>query len=177
MSRRARILGRRSPKAETSNVLPFGRVWGDDLEVLVPPETVPVFVFDARIGKAHVPVVVRQAVLARPPRDVLRFAIRPAVAVFPNAIVFVEESLIVDDKNRGVRLPGRVADLRPQLLPGGLLLRRPDAEGQRPVDQRPLRSGRSTQTPPDERHDTHTAQCPRRRFRYDLNLERIDRRQ
>ena len=41
------------------------------------------------------PVVVRQLVLPRPPRDLFGLAIRPAVAVLLAAIALVEEPLIV----------------------------------------------------------------------------------
>src|SRR4051794_17530386 len=70
-------------------------VRGDDFKVLVPTETVPLFVFDAGIREAHVPVLVRQAVLARPPRDLFGLTIRPPVTVLPAAIALVEEPLIV----------------------------------------------------------------------------------
>ena len=46
-------------------------------------------------GKADVPIVVRQLVLPRPPRDLFRLAIRPAVAVLLASIALVEEPLIV----------------------------------------------------------------------------------
>jgi hypothetical protein len=70
-------------------------VRGHDLDVLAPPEIVPVFVFDAGVGEAHVSVVARQVVLARPPRDLFGLTIRPAVAVLPAAIALVQEPLIV----------------------------------------------------------------------------------
>ena len=41
------------------------------------------------------PVVVRQLVLPRPPRDLFRLTIRPAVAVLLAAIALVEETLVV----------------------------------------------------------------------------------
>ena len=46
-------------------------------------------------GKVHVPVVVRQLVLPRPPRDLFGLSIRPAVAVLLAAIALVQEPLIV----------------------------------------------------------------------------------
>ena len=70
-------------------------VRGHDLDVLVPTPAIAVLVLDAGIGKVHVPVVVRQLVLPRPPCDLLRLAIRPAVAVLLAAIALVEETLIV----------------------------------------------------------------------------------
>ena len=68
---------------------------GDDLDVLMPRAAVPVFVLDAGIREPDVPIVVRQLVLARPPRDLGGLAIRPAVAVLLPSIALVEEPLIV----------------------------------------------------------------------------------
>src|SRR4051812_5456193 len=65
-------------------------VRGHDLDVLVPMPAIAVFVLDARIGKVHVTVVVRQLVLPRPPRDLLRLAIGPAVAVLLATVALVE---------------------------------------------------------------------------------------
>ena len=70
-------------------------VRGHNLDIFVPTPAIAVLVLDADIGEVHVPVVVRQLVLPRPPRDLLRLAIRPAVAVLLAAIALVEESLIV----------------------------------------------------------------------------------
>lgn len=55
-------------------------VRGHDLDVLVPPPPIAIVVLDARIGRVHMTVVVRQFVLPRPPRDLLRLAIGPPVA-------------------------------------------------------------------------------------------------
>ena len=68
---------------------------GDNLDVLMPRAAVPVFVLDTGIREPDVPIVVRQFVLARPPRDLLGLAIRPAVAVLLPSIALVEEPLIV----------------------------------------------------------------------------------
>ena len=56
---------------------------------------VAVLVLDPGVRKPDVPIVVRQLVLARPPRDLLGLAIRPAVAVLLAAIALVQEALIV----------------------------------------------------------------------------------
>jgi len=56
---------------------------------------VAVFVLDSSVWKLHVPVFVRQFVLARPPRDLLGLAIRPTIAVLLASIAFVEEALVV----------------------------------------------------------------------------------
>jgi len=58
-------------------------VRGHNLDVLVPTPAIPILVLDAGIGKVHVTVLVRQLVLPRPSRDLLRFAIGPPVAVVP----------------------------------------------------------------------------------------------
>ncbi len=70
-------------------------VGGDNLDVLMPRAAVPVLVLDAGIREPDVPIVVRQFVLARPPRDLGGLAIRPAVAVLLASIALVEEPLIV----------------------------------------------------------------------------------
>ena len=70
-------------------------VRGDDLDVLVPTAAIAIFVLDARIGKVHVTVVVRQLMLPRPPRDLFRFPNRPPVAVLPATVALVEKTLVV----------------------------------------------------------------------------------
>jgi hypothetical protein len=50
-----------------------------------------ILVLDARI----VTVVVRQFVLPRPPRDLLRLAIGPAVAVLLATVALVEKTLVI----------------------------------------------------------------------------------
>ena len=70
-------------------------VRGHDLDVLVPTPAIAIFVLDARIGKVHMPVVVRQFVLPRPSRDLLRLAIGPAVAVLLATVALVEKTLVV----------------------------------------------------------------------------------
>jgi hypothetical protein len=62
---------------------------GDNLDVLMPRAAVPVFVLDTGVRKPDVPIVVRQLVFPRPPRDLFGFAIRPAVAVLLPSIAFV----------------------------------------------------------------------------------------
>src|SRR5688500_14290192 len=61
----------------------------------MPRTTVSVLVLDTGIRESDVPFVVRQIVPARPLRDLLGLAIRPAVAVLLPSIALVEESLIV----------------------------------------------------------------------------------
>ena len=70
-------------------------VRGHDLDVLVPTPAIAIFVFDARIGKVHMTVGERQFVLPRPPRDLLRPAIGPAVAVLLATFPLVEKTLVV----------------------------------------------------------------------------------
>ena len=70
-------------------------VRGHDLDVLVPTPAIPIVVLDARIGKVHMTVVVRQLVFPRPPRDLLRLAIGPAVAVLLATVALVEKTLVV----------------------------------------------------------------------------------
>jgi hypothetical protein len=64
-------------------------VSGDDLEILMPRPAVSVLVLDPNIREPDVPIVVRQIVFSRPPRDLFGFAIRPAVAVLLPSIAFV----------------------------------------------------------------------------------------
>jgi hypothetical protein len=68
---------------------------GDNLDVLMPRAALPVFVLDTGVRKPDVTIVVRQFVLARPPRDLRGLTIRPAVAVPLPSIALVEEPLIV----------------------------------------------------------------------------------
>ena len=70
-------------------------VAGHDLDVLVTRAPVAILVLDARVREMHLLVVVRQVVLARPQRDLLRLAIWSAVAVLPTAIVLLKEPLVV----------------------------------------------------------------------------------
>src|SRR5512144_2345977 len=70
-------------------------VVGHDLEVLVTRTAVAVVVLDACVGEVHMPVVVRQVVLARPARNLVRVAVRPTVAVLAPAVPLVEEALVV----------------------------------------------------------------------------------
>ncbi len=53
-----------------------------DLDILAPRPDIAVLVLDPGVWKVHMPVVVRQLVLPRPPRDLFGLAIRPTVAVF-----------------------------------------------------------------------------------------------
>ena len=68
---------------------------GHDFEVLVTGQPIAVLILDARIREVNVSVVVRQVVLASPPRDLLRLAVRPPIAILLTAIALVEEPLIV----------------------------------------------------------------------------------
>lgn len=70
-------------------------VCGDDLDVLMAREAIPVLVLDAGVGEANVPVVVRQIVFARPTADLFRLPIWSTIAVRPTAIAFLEEALVV----------------------------------------------------------------------------------
>ena len=70
-------------------------VRGHDLDVLVPTPAIAILVLDAGIGKVHVTVLVGQLVLPRPPRDLLRLAIGPAVAVLLATVALVEKTLVV----------------------------------------------------------------------------------
>jgi len=68
---------------------------GHELDVFVPRESVAVFILDSRIREVHVSVVARQVVLASPARDLLRFPVRPPIAVLLASIPLVEEPLVV----------------------------------------------------------------------------------
>src|SRR5690606_24648295 len=68
---------------------------GHHLEVFMSRAPIAVLVFDPRIRKPNVPVVVRQLVLACPPRDLLGCPVRPAIAVLPAAVALVQEPLVV----------------------------------------------------------------------------------
>ena len=70
-------------------------VAGHDLDVLMPRAAVAVLVLDAGVREPDVPIVVRQLVLPRPPRNLFGLTVRPAVAVLLAAIALVEEALIV----------------------------------------------------------------------------------
>jgi hypothetical protein len=70
-------------------------VRGHDLDVLVPTPAIAILVLDARIGKVHVTVVVRQLVLPRPTRDLFRLPIWPPVAVLLATVALVEKTLVV----------------------------------------------------------------------------------
>jgi hypothetical protein len=61
----------------------------------MPRAAISVFVLDSGIREPDVPVVVRQLVFPRPPRDLVGLAVRATVAVLLAAIALVEESLIV----------------------------------------------------------------------------------
>ena len=61
----------------------------------MPRAAVSVLVLDPRIREADVPIVVRQLVFPRPPRNLFGLAVRPAVAVLLAAIALVQEALIV----------------------------------------------------------------------------------
>jgi len=65
------------------------------LEILLTRTAIAVLVLDACVGEVHVPVVIRQAVLARPEGNLVRFAVGPAVAVLAPAVPLVEESLVI----------------------------------------------------------------------------------
>ena len=64
-------------------------VGGDNLDVFMPRAALPVFVLDTGVRKPDVTIVVRQFVLARPPRDLAGLAIRPPVAVLLASIALV----------------------------------------------------------------------------------------
>ena len=64
-------------------------------DILMSRAAVAVLVLDPRVREPDVPIVVRQLVFPRPPCNLFRLAIRPAIAVLLPAIAFVEESLIV----------------------------------------------------------------------------------
>jgi len=70
-------------------------VAGDDLDILMPPTTVSVLVLDAGIRETHVPIVVRQFMLARPASNLFGLTVRPAVAVLLASVALVQEALIV----------------------------------------------------------------------------------
>jgi hypothetical protein len=70
-------------------------VAGHDLEILVPQSAIAVFVLDTRIREPDVPILVRQLVFTRPPCNLFRLTVWPAIAVLLAAIALVEESLIV----------------------------------------------------------------------------------
>src|SRR5687767_8973780 len=70
-------------------------VAGHDFEVLVTGQPTAVLILDARIREVNVAVVVRQVVLASPPRDLLKVAVRPPIAILLASIAIVQESLIV----------------------------------------------------------------------------------
>jgi hypothetical protein len=63
----------------------------DDLDVLMTTPPIAVLVLDPGVGETDVPVFGRQLVLARPPSNFLRLAVRAAVAIFASAIALVKE--------------------------------------------------------------------------------------
>jgi hypothetical protein len=67
----------------------------DHLDVFMPHEPVAVLVLDTCFRELHVTLLVRELVLARPPRDLLWLAVRPAVGVRSTAIALLEEPLVV----------------------------------------------------------------------------------
>src|SRR5688572_5136111 len=70
-------------------------VVGDDLDVLVPRQPIPVLILDACIRKVNVSVVVRQVVCARPLGDLLRLTVRPSVTILFASIALMQVTLIV----------------------------------------------------------------------------------
>jgi hypothetical protein len=68
-----------------------------------------------------VPLVVRQIVFTRPPSNLFRLTVRPAVAVLPAAVALVEESLIVALKFVVEDDPSNPAALAPETLLGALV--------------------------------------------------------
>jgi len=70
-------------------------VAGNDLEILMSRATVPVLVLDAGIREPDVPIVVRQLVFPRPPCNLFRLTVRPAVTVLLASVALVQEALIV----------------------------------------------------------------------------------
>jgi hypothetical protein len=70
-------------------------VAGDDFKILMPRAAVTVFILDAGIRKANVPIVVRKIAFPRPAGDLFRRPIRPADAVLLAAITLMKEPLIV----------------------------------------------------------------------------------
>ena len=66
-----------------------------DLDVERAEVPVAVLVFDARVGKLDVAVVVRELVLDGPTMDLFRGSIRSAVAVRLAAIALLQELLIL----------------------------------------------------------------------------------
>src|SRR5688572_17828210 len=68
---------------------------GLDLEVERPQAAVAVLVLDARVGKLHVPILVRQLVIDGPAMDLLRRSIRPAVTVGSTAIALLQKLLVI----------------------------------------------------------------------------------
>jgi hypothetical protein len=67
----------------------------DDFNVLDPAPAVAVVVFDPHIREMHLVVVVRQAVLSRPPGHLLVFAGGPSVTVWSVAIALLQELLVL----------------------------------------------------------------------------------
>jgi eukaryotic-like serine/threonine-protein kinase len=66
-----------------------------DLQILGPQPSVAVLVFDARIGKLHVPVVLWKVVLDGPAMDLFRRSIGTAIAVGSTAIPLLKKLLIL----------------------------------------------------------------------------------
>jgi hypothetical protein len=70
-------------------------VTGHYLDIPMARSAVAIFVVDASVGKVDLLVIVRKATLSGPERNLLRFPIRPAIAVLPSAVALLKKPLIV----------------------------------------------------------------------------------
>jgi hypothetical protein len=68
---------------------------GHHLDVFVARPAIAVLVLDTSVWEMNVLVEVRQVVFARPPCDLLRLTVRPAVAVLPATVTLLKEPLVV----------------------------------------------------------------------------------
>src|SRR5713101_8983130 len=70
-------------------------VEGDDLDILVIPPAIGVFVLDAQVRDMHLVIEVRQVVFVRPFLDLVRITIGPAICIIVVSISFVQPLLVL----------------------------------------------------------------------------------
>jgi hypothetical protein len=75
--------------------VPASIVDGQHLHVFVPTAAVQLLVFDAQVGEMHLVVEVREVVLERPLRNLLRVAVGVPVVVVALAIPVVQPLLVL----------------------------------------------------------------------------------
>ncbi len=85
----------REARARRRGCVAAAIVDGGDLDILVIPPAIGVFVLDAQVREMHLVIEVRQVVFVRPFLDLVRLAIGPAICIIVVSISFVQPLLVL----------------------------------------------------------------------------------